>query len=93
MIFRKELFWDIEISNSDALTSKRLIIERVLNFGTIEEWQYLLHFYGIELIKSEIVEAGWLDPKTLHFASTYLKIPKSKFKCYKRKRSHPVFWD
>ncbi len=89
----KELFWDTSNSAINSLKSKRLIIERVFNFGSLDEFRTILQFYGMEIIKSEIVEAGWLDPKTLHFASTFLKIPKSKFRCYKRRQSHPVYWD
>lgn len=72
------------------MANKRLIIERVFSLGNKVEFQSLLNFYGTDVIKSEIVNAGSLDKKTLNWASMFLHIPKNKFKCYIKKPSTTI---
>lgn len=90
---RHELFWDLATKHPDSNKNRLLIIERVFMFGTMDELKTIILYYGIDTIKTEIINVGWFDNKTLHFASTFLKIPKSRFRCYKRRQSHPVYWD
>jgi len=80
---RKELFWDVDPDLFDEITNRRLIIERIFSYGTVDELVCLVSFYGVETIRKEIRQAGSLDKKTLEFASTFLNIPKQRFRCYK----------
>ncbi len=89
---RKEIFWDVDMSRFDEDTHARLVIERVFCYGTIEEMKILFSYYGKEKIKENIINAGYLDKKTLSFASRFLNIPKEKFRCYKKMQSKPVHW-
>lgn len=84
---RNTLFWDVDPARFDEQKNRRLIIERVFSLGNIEELKVIFKFYGREIIKKEIVRAGKLDPKTLHFASEILSIPKEDFRCYRRQQS------
>ena len=78
---RKELLWDVDPDRFNEVANRRLIIERVFCYGTIDELTAIFSFYGKDTIKKEIKEAGSLDKKTLEFASTILNIPKDHFKC------------
>ncbi len=89
----KHLFWDINVSHIDGQKNKTIIIERVFNRGDINDLQIIIKQYGIETIKREIVKAGFLDKKTLSWASSFLNIPKIGFRCYKKTQSKQVHWN
>jgi hypothetical protein len=76
------LFWDIDLSCADDDSMKRLIIERAFTLGDFEEVRKVIKYYGVEIIKQEIVLAGNLDKKSLNWISIFFKIPKKNFKCY-----------
>ncbi len=82
----KTYFWDIDPSNLDEEKSKRIIIERVINFGNIAEIQLVRKYYGDKVVKNTLCNLNYIDPKTLNFVSLLFRIPKSKFKCYTRKQ-------
>jgi hypothetical protein len=84
---RRELFWDVDPDRLNEETNRRLIIERVFSYGTVDELADLVTFYGLAVIRDEIKRAGSLDKKTFEFASTLLEIPKQSFKCYIEKPS------
>jgi hypothetical protein len=87
------LFWDIDLNRFDVDRNKRLIVERIFMMGSKTEIRSIIQYYGLETIKKEIVKAGNLDEKTLNWVSHFFNIPKSKFKCYTRKRSVAVHWN
>ena len=86
------LFWDIDFTNLDFNKNKRLIVERVFTMGNKAEIRDIIKYYGLPIIKKEIIRAGNLDSKSLNWISFFLNIPKSKFKCYTRKRSNKMSW-
>lgn len=88
---RKELFWDVDPDRFDENAHKQLIIERVFCYGTISELKDLFSYFGSEEIKRNITKAGYLDKKTLSFASGFLKIPKENFRCYRKKQLTPAY--
>jgi hypothetical protein len=82
----KAYFWDVDITQIDEEKSKRLIIERVINYGNLHEIKLIKEFYGIKVIRSALCKLNYIDPKTLNFISLLFQVPKSKFKCYTRKQ-------
>ena len=89
----KHLFWDINTDLSDKEKNKTIIIERVINRGDINDVKIIISEYGLDTIKQEIVNAGFLDKKTLNWVSLFLNIPKTKFRCYKKTQSKQVHWN
>jgi len=87
------LFWDIDLENFDNIRNRRLIIERVFTLGDLDDLKEIIRFYGIEIIKEEIVKAGNLDKKTLAWAGIYLDIPKTRFRCYTKRQSEKTYWN
>lgn len=75
-------FWDVDLSKLNAEKSKRLIIERVINLGNLDEIKYIREYWGDREITEIICNLNFLDPKTLNFASLLFDVPKEKFKCY-----------
>ena len=51
MKFRESLFWDTNPDNIDIRKNARYIIERVLDFGMLEEVSWLFKTYPKEEIK------------------------------------------
>ena len=89
----KNLFWDIDLQQFDEDKNKRIIIERVFSMGEISDVKTIIQFYGIENIKKEIVNAGFLDNKTIYWVSEFLNIPKTEFKCFAKKQSLQTHWN
>ena len=88
---RKELFWDIK--NPDINKNKRLIIDRVLQYGNLAELKYIFNLYGRKEISEEVKQIAYLDPKTLSFVINYLQIKKEDLKCFKKKQSTHQHWN
>jgi hypothetical protein len=86
-------FWDIDFHKIDVNTHKRLIIERIINFGSLREMNALIMYYGLAEIIQISLKISYLDPKTLNFISKLFEVPKSSFKCYTSKLSNPKLWN
>ncbi len=84
------LFWDIKHLNPEQ--NKTIIIERVFNRGNLDDLKIIINIFGLETIKTEIVKAGFLDKKTLNWASFFLNIPETNFRCYKKIQSTKTHW-
>ncbi len=89
----ENFFWDVDINTLDDIKNQRLIIERVLSSGDLNDVKRLFKYFGKETIKQEVVKAGFIDKKTLNWLSFYFGIPKQEFKCYSKTRSTQVHWN
>jgi hypothetical protein len=92
MPLREELFWDINFSSLDPKLHKRLIIERVLTLGNLEEFLVIEKLYDKKILVDAIKQLGYLDPKTLSFVISYYGIKISELKCYTLKQSGKTHW-
>lgn len=88
--FTKAIFWDTNIDNLDAEKHALYIIERVLNYGRMEDWHQLKKLYSLEGILEKAQKIKDLHPRTLSFLSLYFDIPKSNFACYTQNRSDEI---
>ncbi len=93
MQFSKHIFWDVNVDSIDFQKHSRLVIERVVTCGDLEDWHILKAFYGLDKIEEEALQIRVLDKKTLNFLSLILKIPVLKFKCYKQIQSTNTHWN
>jgi len=83
---RNELFWDIDLDKLDERKNKRLIIERVLNLGEIEEFLELVSFYNRKTLLNELTNIAYFDPKTLKFIISYFGVKQEDLKCFIQKQ-------
>ena len=90
---RNSLFWDIDIRTLDNLFSKKIIVERVITRGNLDEFIQLNKFYSKNELKETIIKIGYLDPRTLNFVSGFFDLPVSNFLCYKKKLLNPAYWN
>lgn len=89
---RRELFWDIDYDHLDPEIHKRVIIERVLSFGNLQEFFSILGAYSAQTLEDEIIKLGYLDPKTISFVAGFFNISQKRLKCYTRKQSQEIHW-
>lgn len=61
--------------------------------GNLSDWKNLLDFYGIDRIKSEVVNIRYLDKKTLSYLSAVFNIKKEQFRCYNTEPSIKALWN
>ena len=80
--FTSSIFWDIDIKILSEAEHAGYIIQRVCMLGKWNDWLLLNECYGIEEISKELLQAGYLDQKTLNYFSLIFNIPKEKFRCY-----------
>lgn len=87
------LFWDVDIHELDVLNNKRFIIQRVVEYGQLKDWQKVVKWYGLETIGQEMIQVRSLDKVSLAFLSAITGIQKEKFRCYTEKQLLPQHWD
>ena len=89
----QHLFWDIDIENLEAEKNKILVIQRVLKYGLLSDWQQIYRYYGIIEIAETATKIRDLDLKSASFISLLSNIPKDRFLCYSIRQSTPRHWD
>jgi hypothetical protein len=87
----QSLFWDVNFKEIDSQIHSLFITERVLTRGTIDDFRAIKSYYGVEKLKSIIVEIKNLDERTLSFCSAYFSISKTKFRCSNFKQSNQTY--
>jgi len=89
----EHLFWDIDRSKLDLTKNKKLLIQRVLDYGLIDDWKIIKNYYGISEIGKTAVNIRDLDKKSMSFIALLSNIPEEKFLCYSMKQSIPKHWN
>lgn len=84
-LLRKSYFWDIDISRVTRVP-KRLIVERIFSFGTLDEVALVIRLYGKKDVEKILINLNYLDRKTLNFVSRLFNRPRKDFRCYTRKQ-------
>lgn len=87
------LFWDVSVEEVDLEQHASFIVERVMRYGKLKDWLLIKKIYGLEKIKTIVVELRELDDFSIAFLSLILNIKKEAFRCYRQKQSQPSFWN
>jgi len=87
------LLWDMDKRALSFEKSKKSIIYKVLEFGTLNDWKIIKEVYGLEEIKQAAITFRSLDPITLAFLTNYFELNKTDFRCYTNKLSAQNFWN
>ena len=48
----QKLLWDADLRSLNVETHQKLIMERVLNYGTLTDWRWLIARYGTHSIRA-----------------------------------------
>lgn len=90
---RPSLFWDADIQRIDLQKHRAAVIERIMLRGRHEEYKAMMRYYGKETVKKVMMNARYIDKRTLAFCSTIFDVPETEFRCYKLAQLNPGYWD
>jgi len=91
--FSTHLFWDVDRKGFVIEENAHFIIKRVLEYGFMSDWNFLLKTFGIVEIVKHAKELRELDKRSLSFISTLSKTPKEEFRCFTTKLLTGIHWD
>ncbi len=91
--FSPHLFWDVDLGGFDFEKHKVHLINKVLEYGLLTDWNLLNKVYGLETIKEVALNLRSLDVVTLSYLSALFKIDKTEFRCYKHRQLYPTYWN
>jgi hypothetical protein len=74
--FSPHLFWDVDRSQLDIDKSREQIICQVLEFGLMNDWEFLKRIYTKEKIKEVVLNLRTMDKVTLSSLANYFKLDK-----------------
>lgn len=83
----------MDIALFDFEKHKARLIQKVLQYGTIQDWELLKKFYRLDAIKEVSLNLRDLDAVTLSYLSTIFDIDKTEFRCYKHRQLYPNLWN
>ena len=78
------LVWDVERSGIDPEVHAKFLIIRVMERGTSQEVRKTWSYHGADRIKSTLLNAPSLSPKTIAFFANQFGLKKEAFRAYKR---------
>lgn len=87
--FSSYIFWDVDRETIDLGYNAPYVVQRVLEYGQIGDWNLLLGFYGLDEIVKVAKKLRTLEPKALSFISTISGTPINQFRCYNTRQSTP----
>ena len=90
---RPALFWDVNVEEVDLEKHRASVIERIATRGRWDEFRALVNFYGREVVKNTLLNARYLDKRTLAYCSLIFDVSITKFRCYKLAQSNPEYWN
>lgn len=86
------LFWDTNPALLDWEKDISLIIARVVERGTIEEWRTIVQRYGLDKIISVAKEIRSMDLLAVNFLAQISDTPIIEFKCYNTRQLSRQHW-
>jgi hypothetical protein len=86
------LLWDFGNIEPDYAKSKKIIIWRVVEYGTLEDWNAIINIYGEENIVMTIKQLSGLSQRSLNFVCKLFDLKKSDFTCYTKPRWRKAHW-
>lgn len=89
---RPALFWDVNVEEVDLQKHSASVIERISTRGRLDEFRDMVKFYGRETVKTTLLNARYLDKRTLSYCSLIFDVPITEFRCYKLAQLNPEHW-
>ena len=87
------LFWDIDAEQLDVHRSAAQLIQRVLEYGTLEDWRLTRNFYGLDNVVNYCKQMRTLEPTALSFICAISNTKPQEYRCYSTKQSFPTLWN
>lgn len=86
------LFWDVDKNTLNFEEHKLFIIQRILEYGLLQDWLLLRKNLSMDEIASLSQKLRSLDDISLNFISKLSGTEKETFRCYTTKQSQQKLW-
>lgn len=83
--FSNYIFWDTDRFSINLNENAPYVVQRVLEYGQINDWKLMLSYYGLDRIVEITKKLRTLEPKALSFICAISDTPKEQFRCYNSK--------
>lgn len=83
----KKAFWDVDMQKMDAERNSNHIIQKVFEFGTLQDMAVTHRYYGSQRIKEAFVHYTFFLPDLAAFAAIIFDIDKESLKCFSPKQT------
>ncbi|OGI28666.1 MAG: hypothetical protein A2288_00795 [Candidatus Moranbacteria bacterium RIFOXYA12_FULL_44_15] len=87
---KRSLFWDV--GKLDVEKNARFIMERILNFGDVEDFRWARDIYGSDKLKESLLSSRTLNDRSLLFWCNYFKLDKDQCLKTQSSRKQSAFW-
>ena len=91
--FTENLFWDTDVSKLDMNEYPAYVIQRVLEYGEMQDWRLINRYYGLPKIVEVCKGLRTLDPVCLSFICAISHTRKEDYRCSRIKQSNPTLWN
>lgn len=91
--FSKHLFWDADKSQLEMDKFPSYIIPRVLEYGEMNDWKLINHYYGLDKIVEVCKSVRTLKPVCLSFLCAISHTKPEEYRCYHFRQSFPTPWN
>jgi hypothetical protein len=81
----KAVFWNCDIDKFDYLRDKKIIIERIIDYGLENDEIIMWKLYSYDEIKDVALNMENLHEDIVTYMAFVLKVKENEFKCYKKK--------
>ena len=77
----RPLFWSYDFSRIDLERHRKTIIVQVLNYGTFNQWRWLIETYGREAVRTILqqIPATEIKPRTRRLVSLVFDAPRFNY--------------
>lgn len=87
------LFWDIDRNQADMDKYPAHFIQRVLEYGNMDDWRLLRSYYGLQKIVDECKQLRTLDPVCLSYICAISHTKPEEYRCYHTRQLNPTPWN
>ena len=87
------LFWDIDMNEVDMDKYPAHFIQRVLEYGNMDDWRLLRSYYGLQKIVDECKQLRTLDPVCLSYICAISHTKPEEYRCYHTRQLNPTPWN
>ncbi len=91
--FTENLFWDADMSKLDLNKYPAYVIQRVLEYGEMQDWKLINEIYELPKIVEVCKGLRTLDPVCLSFICAISHTKKEEYRCYRTRQSNPTLWN
>ena len=77
----------------DVNRSAAQLIQRVLEYGSLEDWRLTRDYYGLDKVVSYCKQMRTLEPTALSFICAISNTKPEDYRCYHFKQSRPTLWN